>query len=183
MKRLITASLCAGLLFTPVAIAQTPTLKHQRQYRHDYHAVASKFGARAPGRNIVRWGLSNGKTATNADVIQSIAVLERFLNPPPAPAPVTPTSTAVASSATTSFSSGGSCGGNTPYSGGGQCWAIPYSIVSCESGGQNVPNTQGSGAMGYYQLMSGGTGSRVSQDAAAAALWNGGAGAGNWTCK
>lgn len=74
------------------------------------------------------------------------------------------------------------CGGLTPYEGGGQCWAIPYSVVSCESGGQDIPNSQGSGAEGYYQLMEGGTGDKASQDAAAAALWAGGAGASNWTC-
>jgi hypothetical protein len=74
------------------------------------------------------------------------------------------------------------CGGITPYPGGGSCWAIPYSIVLCESHGQNVSNSQGSGAQGYYQLMSGGGGSRQEQDQAAAKLWNGGAGRSNWVC-
>ena len=100
------------------------------------------------------------------------------------------TSSAVATSAPVSSapaptysSSGGGCGGITPYAGGGQCWAVPYSIVQCESGGQNVPNSSGSGANGYYQLMSGGGGSKAEQDAAAARLWAGGSGAGNWVCK
>ena len=87
-------------------------------------------------------------------------------------------------------------GGPTPVgptygpSGG---WAIPYAIVLCESGGQNLtPNY--AGASGYYQIMPatwklfGGTGpaaylaSKSEQDAVASRIWNGGAGASNWVC-
>jgi septal ring factor EnvC (AmiA/AmiB activator) len=72
-------------------------------------------------------------------------------------------------------------------------WAIPYAIVLCESGGQNVPPNS-AGASGYYQIIpstwqgAGGTGpaaylaSKAEQDAVAARLWNGGAGASNWVC-
>jgi len=72
-------------------------------------------------------------------------------------------------------------------------WAIPYAIVLCESGGQNLsPNS--AGASGYYQIMPatwklfGGSGpaaylaSKAEQDAIAAKIWNGGAGASNWVC-
>jgi len=72
-------------------------------------------------------------------------------------------------------------------------WAIPYSIVLCESGGQNVtPNS--AGASGYYQIIPstwklyGGTGpaaylaSKAEQDAVASRIWNGGAGASAWVC-
>jgi septal ring factor EnvC (AmiA/AmiB activator) len=72
-------------------------------------------------------------------------------------------------------------------------WAIPYAIVLCESGGQNLsPNS--AGASGYYQILPstwklfGGTGpaaylaSRAEQDAVASRIWNGGAGASNWVC-
>ncbi|HUA03352.1 MAG TPA: transglycosylase family protein [Solirubrobacteraceae bacterium] len=72
-------------------------------------------------------------------------------------------------------------------------WAIPYAIVLCESGGQNLtPNS--AGASGYYQIMPatwklfGGTGpaaylaSKAEQDAVASRIWNGGAGASNWVC-
>ncbi|HEY1509040.1 MAG TPA: transglycosylase family protein [Solirubrobacteraceae bacterium] len=72
-------------------------------------------------------------------------------------------------------------------------WAIPYSIVLCESGGQNLsPNS--AGASGYYQILPstwklfGGTGpaaylaSKSEQDAVASKIWNGGAGAHNWVC-
>ena len=72
-------------------------------------------------------------------------------------------------------------------------WAIPYAIVLCESGGQDLtPNS--AGASGYYQIMPatwklfGGTGpaaylaSKAEQDAVASRIWNGGAGASNWVC-
>lgn len=81
--------------------------------------------------------------------------------------------------------------------GGGQSstgpWAIPWAIVQCESGGQNVPPNS-AGASGYYQFMPatwqalGGStpnayqASKAEQDRLAAKLWNGGAGAGNWDC-
>jgi septal ring factor EnvC (AmiA/AmiB activator) len=91
---------------------------------------------------------------------------------------------------------GSGSGGPTPVgptygpSGG---WAIPYAIVLCESGGQNLtPNY--AGASGYYQIMPatwklfGGTGraaylaGKGEQDAVASRIWNGGAGASNWVC-
>jgi peptidoglycan hydrolase CwlO-like protein len=72
-------------------------------------------------------------------------------------------------------------------------WSIPYAIVLCESGGQNLPPNS-AGASGYYQIIPstwrlfGGTGpaaylaSKAEQDAVATRIWNGGAGAQNWVC-
>ena len=72
-------------------------------------------------------------------------------------------------------------------------WAIPWPIVQCESGGQNLPPNS-AGASGYYQFMPatwkalGGIGPhaylrpKAEQDALAAKLWNGGRGAHNWVC-
>lgn len=72
-------------------------------------------------------------------------------------------------------------------------WAIPASIVMCESGGQNLPPNS-AGASGYYQIIPstwagfGGTGpaaylaSKQEQDAVAARIWRGGAGAQDWVC-
>lgn len=90
---------------------------------------------------------------------------------------------------------GGGSGSPTPdgpsYGAGGN-WTIPYSVVQCESGGQDLtPN--GAGASGYYQFMPGtwdgygGYGQAYQapkslQDQRAAQIWNGGAGASNWVC-
>jgi septal ring factor EnvC (AmiA/AmiB activator) len=73
-------------------------------------------------------------------------------------------------------------------------WAIPYQIVLCESGGQNLsPNS--AGASGYYQILPatwklfGGSGpaawraSKAEQDAVARRIWDGGAGASDWVCS
>jgi septal ring factor EnvC (AmiA/AmiB activator) len=72
-------------------------------------------------------------------------------------------------------------------------WAIPYAIVLCESGGQDLPPNS-AGASGYYQIIPStwrlfdGTGpaaylaSKSEQDAVASRIWNGGAGASNWVC-
>jgi len=77
--------------------------------------------------------------------------------------------------------------------GPGGPWAIPWPIVQCESGGQNLPPNS-AGASGYYQMLPstwkglGGStpqayqAAKAEQDRLAAKLWNGGAGASNWVC-
>jgi hypothetical protein len=72
-------------------------------------------------------------------------------------------------------------------------WAIPQAIVTCESGGQNLPPNY-AGASGYYQFLpstwAGLGGStpaaylapKSEQDRLAAQLWDGGRGAHNWDC-
>ena len=79
-----------------------------------------------------------------------------------------------------------------PSTSGGP-WAIPWPIVQCESGGQNLPPNH-AGASGYYQFMQatwkglGGStrhayqASKAEQDRLAARLWAGGAGRHNWVC-
>jgi hypothetical protein len=78
-------------------------------------------------------------------------------------------------------------------SGPGGPWAIPWPVVQCESGGQNLPPNSAT-ASGYYQITDdtwhglGGTthhayqAPKAEQDRRAAQLWNGGAGASNWVC-
>jgi hypothetical protein len=75
-------------------------------------------------------------------------------------------------------------------------WAIPASIVECESTYQNLPPNS-AGASGYYQIIpstwiSYGGGqyasqaylaSKAEQDIIAAKIWDGGNGAGQWVCK
>jgi hypothetical protein len=77
--------------------------------------------------------------------------------------------------------------------GPGGPWAIPWPIVQCESGGQNLPPNS-AGASGYYQFLvetwrglGGSTpqaylASKAEQDRLAAQLWDGGRGAHNWVC-
>jgi peptidoglycan hydrolase CwlO-like protein len=77
--------------------------------------------------------------------------------------------------------------------GPGGPWAIPWSVVQCESGGQNLPPNSAT-ASGYYQFiistwrrMGGSTpqaylAPKAEQDRLAAKLWDGGRGAGNWDC-
>ncbi len=82
---------------------------------------------------------------------------------------------------------------NGPALGPSGGWAIPYPIVLCESGGQNLtPNS--AGASGYYQILAstwrlyGGSGpaaylaSKAEQDAVASRIWDGGRGASAWVC-
>ena len=100
---------------------------------------------------------------------------------------------AAAAQSAPSSSSGGTPTPAGPTYGPSGGWAIPYAIVLCESGGQNLtPNS--AGASGYYQILPstwklfGGTGpaaylaSKGEQDAVASRIWNGGAGASNWVC-
>jgi hypothetical protein len=77
--------------------------------------------------------------------------------------------------------------------GPGGPWSIPWPIVECESGGQNLPPNSAS-ASGYYQMLDstwhglGGStphayqASKAEQDRLAAKLWAGGSGAHNWVC-
>ena len=77
--------------------------------------------------------------------------------------------------------------------GPGGPWAIPWVVVQCESGGQNLPPNWAT-ASGYYQFitstwkgMGGSTphayqASKAEQDRLAARLWDGGRGASNWDC-
>jgi septal ring factor EnvC (AmiA/AmiB activator) len=77
--------------------------------------------------------------------------------------------------------------------GPGGPWAIPWPIVQCESGGQNLPPNSAR-ASGYYQILPstwslyGGSGphaylaSKAEQDRVASRIWAGGSGASQWVC-
>jgi peptidoglycan hydrolase CwlO-like protein len=83
--------------------------------------------------------------------------------------------------------------GNASHIGPGGPWAIPWPVVQCESGGQNLPPNWAT-ASGYYQIIiptwkgfGGPTAqayqaSKGVQDAIASRIWNGGKGASNWDC-
>ncbi|MDQ6745672.1 MAG: transglycosylase family protein [Actinomycetota bacterium] len=98
---------------------------------------------------------------------------------------------AAASTTTPSAASSPTSSGPTLGPSGG--WAIPYAIVLCESGGQNLPPNS-AGASGYYQILPstwklyGGSGAaayqagKAEQDAVASRIWAGGSGASQWVC-
>jgi transglycosylase-like protein len=77
--------------------------------------------------------------------------------------------------------------------GPGGPWAIPWPIVQCESGGQNLPPNS-AGASGYYQILPetwrlyGGKGPaawkapKAEQDRVAAKIWDHGRGRNAWVC-
>ena len=82
---------------------------------------------------------------------------------------------------------------NASNAGPGGPWAIPWAVVQCESGGQNLPPNWAT-ASGYYQIIiptwkgfGGPTAqayqaSKAVQDAIASKIWDGGGGANNWDC-
>lgn len=136
------ASVGTAVLANPAA-GHAVTRQHARDYEHAYHAVAHKFGRRAPGRNIVRWGLPR-RRATDARIVQSTAVLERMLAPPPPPPPPAPVAQAVAAPSAAPVASASSSGssGSLP-----SCTWVP------ESGGNWSAVNSSSGAGGRYQIM------------------------------
>ena len=193
-KRIIVAATSMAALALPVAATAAVPSSTAHRYQADYHAVAQKFGSRAPGRNIITQGLASGQQAGASDVLHSIGVLERMLHPAPvvqASAPA-PTSTAAPAPASTSSSSS-STQPTATQSTGGSGYAIPGYIVQCESGGNWHAVNPSSGAGGAYQIMPstwqayGGSGlpqdaSPAEQSAIASKIWSS-AGPGAWSCS
>lgn len=146
-------------------------------------SVVHKHGARAPGRNICRFGVkhSNG-TVVKATYDQKKRYLRqlRLL--------IQPYTTASAPAQKPA-------GVLTAHA----AYALPHSIVMCESGGnpRAVNASNPDRPAGLYQIITstwlahGGGQYAPTADAAtpaqqsivAAKIWNGGAGAGQWECK
>lgn len=184
MRRTIAVVLC--LLATaaePSAAGEGLRTRHrsqhtrlQQQYLHLYWEVVRTHGRRTPGRNIVTRGYQTAtrvRVARRAELGRSIRTFKRWLAPPPAPVAAVDRVPQ----------------GQAPAQAGGR-WAIPGSIVMCESGGDYGAVNPGSGARGAYQLLPstyyghGGDGSwsPQDQDRVAARVWNGGAGRSQWVC-
>lgn len=198
-KRILVAATSMAALALPAAATAAVPSSTAHRYKTDYHAVAQKFGSRAPGRNIITQGLAGGHRASASDVMRSIGVLERMLHPAPvvhAPAPA-PTSTAAPAPApapapASTSSSSSSTQPTATQSTGGSGYSIPGYIVQCESGGNWHAVNPSSGAGGAYQIMPstwqayGGSGlpqdaSPAQQSAIASKIWNS-AGPGAWQC-
>ena len=92
MKWLIvpaTAALAAAL--PGAADAKPPTPGHAHAYERAYRQAVHLFGRRAPGRNIVKDGISAHRGATDGQTVASLAVLERMLTPAPSTTAASPT--------------------------------------------------------------------------------------------
>jgi len=140
MKRVIVpvgAALAA--LGAGSALAKPPTRAHARNYEHAYKQVARKFGARTPGRNILRDGTAKGRAATDAEMKSSLAVLHRMLAPPP---------TVTSSTSTASYSGSYS----SSYAGASGVPACASESGTDYSTGPENTNAS-SGATGRYQIV------------------------------
>lgn len=156
------------------AAASPPRKQERKTYLGVRHALIVKHGKRAPGRQILKYGVKkpghHSRPATAAEVAQTIrnmrALLTPYLAPAPPPIPV--------------------AGVLTPRAPAGGALA---SIRACESGG-NYSTDTGNGFYGAYQFTQdtwesvGGSGnpaaaSPAEQDARAAKLLAT-AGAGQW---
>jgi hypothetical protein len=199
-KRIIVAATSMAALALPAAATAAVPSSAAHRYEADYHAVAQKFGSRAPGRNIITQGLASGQRAGASDVLRSIGVLERMLHPAPVvqasvPAPTSTAAPAPAPAPAPASTSSSSSSTQPPatQSTGGSGYAIPGYIVQCESGGNWHAVNPSSGAGGAYQIMPstwqayGGTGSPqdaspAEQSAIASKIWSS-AGPGAWSCS
>jgi hypothetical protein len=84
MRKLILAA-CAAVLLVP---ASADAGKLETRYSALYHAAADKLGKDAVGRNIRRNGVRTSagvREARGSDYARSIATLDRWLHPAPAP--------------------------------------------------------------------------------------------------
>jgi hypothetical protein len=137
-----------------VANAKPVTPRHARQYTRLYHQVAAKFGRRAAGRNIVRWGAID-HAATDAEVVNSIGVLERLLAPESAVTPATGYVASVAPALTQPSNAGTGPAGTSSTVGASAASAgspLPTCTWQPESGGNPTAVNPSSGAGGYYQI-------------------------------
>ncbi|MBV9748259.1 MAG: transglycosylase family protein, partial [Acetobacteraceae bacterium] len=145
-KRTILTAIAVAALGLPAAATAALPSSTAQHYQAAYDAVAHKFGARAPGRNIVRWGLAGGKPASSSDVLRSTGLLERMLHPVPV-VQATPTAAPASAAAAPARPAASS---TASYGGG---YSIPGYIVQCESGGNWHAVNPSSGAGGAYQIM------------------------------
>lgn len=138
-RLVLAASLSLALV--PSTASAHMTLKDN--YSAHYHAVKQKFGKRAPGRNIRKWGIvrTDGSTrpASNHELARSLRQLKRILRPAPRFLARTATPPAQAPAGVQT------AGAHAPAGG------VLDRIAQCESGGNPSTNT-GNGFYGKYQF-------------------------------
>lgn len=114
MKWLIVpASAALAAVLPGAAAASPPTPAHARAYERAYRQVVHMLGRRAPGRNIVKDGITVHRRATDAQTLASLSVLDRMVAPgsssttvSPAAGTATGTLPACASESGTNYSTG-----------------------------------------------------------------------------
>src|SRR4051795_13396876 len=89
MRKLVVAAMgTAALLLAPAnadAEAKHTMCNDDKlvtDYSANYHAVAKLHGKRAPGRNIRKWGLSNGRKSACGHLARSLRTLRVMKMPP-----------------------------------------------------------------------------------------------------
>jgi hypothetical protein len=183
IRRFMLFALAAGALAVPGA-AYADSLTEQTN--HLRAEVVAEFGKRAPGRNIVRWGVleRDGKTrpANHAELLTYRDILARMLTPP-APALTIVSSPEPTPSGSLSSTPEAATVQNTASSpGASSSGSLPACTWQPESGGSWSAVNPSSGAGGYYQILPstwaayGGTGSPQSaspaeQTAIAQEIW------------
>lgn len=145
MERRITVAACAfALVVTGAPNAAAKSLP--AKYRDLRHEVVQKHGKRAPGRNIIRYGVRTKhgvRHARNADIADSIRTFRSMLAPP---APIATTRAVTPSPGLQSQAPAPAAPTAAPA-------AAPSSnsVAQCESGGNYSTNT-GNGYYGAYQF-------------------------------
>jgi hypothetical protein len=141
-RTIVAATATAAAIALPTAATAAVPTSTAHRYQTEYHAVAHKFGSRAPGRNIINSGLAGGKPANISAVMRSIAVFERMLHP----APVLPVTYAPASapSTTSAAPTTTSPGGYSSVSG------VPASFAACVA---NRESSDGAGSSNIYGII------------------------------
>lgn len=196
VRAVVACSFVVPFAAPTTALAAPPSKQLVKSYTSKYNEVRKRHGSRAPGRNIVKYGVivtkwGDTRPAKRWEVRKSVRQLKVLLTVPhEAPGLVR---TAVEPAQEPSGVQTASVAG--AYPGG---YAIPTEIVMCESHGDphavnyNNPDRPA----GYYQIITstwlangGGayapTADKASAEAqaiVAARIWNGGAGRSQWAC-
>ena len=179
----VAALVVAAAVPTSASADRSDCPRHlERSYSKHHRQVAKLHGKRAPGRNIRKHGVlfkHNVFNATCGEIRRSNHQLAKLLRRPSYPTLVR---TAVAPAQPPAGVR--SAGVDGAFNG----WAIPESIVMCESGGNYNARNPSSGAYGAYQILpstAAAYGCDMStpggQDICAAKVWVG-QGRGAWVC-
>lgn len=186
-RRLGALAVMAIASIAPTAAHAEPTIREKtvdkfgrkqvQKYAHFHRTWTHRSGRSVVGRQIVKHGMpkkGRDRVASRGEWRRTMAVFDRWENPPPPAQP--------AWSGSSPVESVESYGG--PY-------AIPADIVACESGGDYNAVNPSSGAYGAYQVMPFHWESGIcsdlgrdpaGQDACAKRIWDT-SGPGAWTCS